>query len=228
MDSNTLRWAINHLGSYLPSPEQNMSRRPTPNPKVATMPSRMEEIALQLSATAHQLIQSAIKCSDTTHMTHKEIPENFTCFLLGISSLTWEERHLLSPIWSELYKQPNKSTCKVTLQMFFNDLSTQVPSFWEFSNMTLSDNIINHKLVPGPTFETCHNGISTLAISLCTFTIQEQEQQEDTYFKLTTNKTPNAIKKHMIKGPPPLPTTISELVQQIHWLLVLTKGLFTN
>ena len=66
MDSDTLSWAIDHLGSYLPSPEQNMNRLPTPNPKAATMPTKMEEIALQLSATAHQLIQSAIKCSDTT------------------------------------------------------------------------------------------------------------------------------------------------------------------
>ena len=32
----------------------------------------------------------------------------------------------------------------------------------------------------------------------------------------------------MTKGPPPLPTTISELVQQIHQLIVLTKGLFTH
>ena len=213
MDSDTLSWAIDHLGSYLPSPEQNTSRTPTPNPKAAAMPSRMEEIALQLSAATHQLIQSAVKCSDTTRTMPNEIPENLTCFLLGISGLTWEEKHLLAPIWSELYKQPNKSTCEVTLQMSFDDLSTQVPSFWEFSNMTLFDNIINHKLAPGPTFETCHHGISILAISLWTFTVQEQERQEDTYFELVTNKTPDAIKKHMTKGPPPLPTTIGELVQ---------------
>ena len=100
--------------------------------------------------------------------------------------------------------------------MFFNDLSAQVPSFQEFSNTTLFDNIINHKLTPGPTFKTCHHSISILAISLWTFTVQEQERQEDTYFELVTNKTPDAIKKHMTKGCPPLPTTISELVQQIH------------
>ena len=47
-------------------------------------------------------------------------------------------------------------------------------------------------------------------------------------FDLATNKTPDAIKKHITKGPPPLPTTISELIQQIHHLLMLTEGLFTH
>ena len=89
----------------------------------------------------------------------KEIPENLQCFLLGISGLTWDEWHLLAPIWSELDRQPNKSTREVTLQMFFDNLSSQVPSFQEFSNTTLSDNIINHKLAPGPTFTEwlCHS-----------------------------------------------------------------------
>ena len=115
------------------------------------------------------------------------------------------------------------------LQTFFEDLSTQAPSFHEFSNMILSDNIVNHKLTPGPTFETCHHGIlSILTVSLCTFTVQEQEQQEDTCFDLATNKTPDAIQKHITKGPLPLPTTVSELIQQIHHLLILTEGLFTR
>ena len=90
----------------------------------------------------------------------------------------------------------------------------------------LADNIVNHKLAPGPTFKTCHHGISILVVSLCTFTVQEC--QEETCFYLATYKTPDAIKKHMTKGPPPLPTTISELIQQIHWLLILTEGLFTH
>ena len=148
--------------------------------------------------------------------------------MLGISGLAWDDRHLLAPIWTELYKQPNKSTCEVTLQTFFAELSAQVLSFREFSNTMLSDNIVNHKLAPGPTYETCHHSISILAVSLCTFTIQELEHQEEICFDLVTNKTPDAIKKHMTKGPPPLPTTISELIQQIHRLLILTDGLFTH
>ena len=36
------------------------------------------------------------------------------------------------------------------------------------------------------------------------------------------------ITKHLTKGPPPLPTNVSELIQQIHCLLVLTEGLFTH
>ena len=154
------------------------------------------------------------------HRHHPAIPEgnaeNLTCFLLGISGLTWDEQHLLAPIWNELYKQPNKSTRDIACQTFFEELSTQTPSFRKFSNTTLADNIVNHKLAPGPTFETCHHGISILAVSLCTFTVQEQERQDEACFELATNKTPDAIKKHLSKGPPPLPTTISELIQQIH------------
>ena len=81
MDSNTLSWAHDHLGSYLPTPEQQAGRTPLPNHDTATTPSRMEEIALQLSAAAHQLIQSTIECSNTSRTTPKEIPENLTCFL---------------------------------------------------------------------------------------------------------------------------------------------------
>ena len=92
MDTEMLSWAIDHLGSYLPSPEQNRSRAPTPDTAATATPSRTEEIALQqLSAATHLLIQSTIKRSDTTHVTPKEIPENLTCFLLGISGLAWEE-----------------------------------------------------------------------------------------------------------------------------------------
>ena len=223
-----LSWVLNHLGSYLPTPAQNRSRAPTPDTVATTTPTMTEEIALQLSTATHSLNQSTIECTNTNCTTPKDISKNLTCFLLGISSLTWEERHLLTPIWSELYRQPNKLMREVTLQMFFEDLSAQVPSFHEFSNTTLSNNIINHKLMPGPTFETCHHGISSLVVSLRTFTVQEQEQQEDMCFDLATNKTPDSIKKHITKGPLPLPTTISELIQQIHCLLVLTEGLFTH
>ena len=191
-------------------------------------PSKTEEIALQLSAAAHLLIQNTIERTNTTRPSQKEMPKNLTCFLLGISGLTWDEQHLLAPIWNELYKQPNKLTQEVALQTFFEELSAQTPSFRKFSNTMLADNIVNHKLAPGPTFKTCHHGISILAVSLCTFTIQEQEQQEETCFKLATNKTLDAIKKHLSKGPPPLPTMVSKLIQQIHQLQVLTEGLFTH
>ena len=87
----------------------------------------------------------------------------------------WDERSLLAPIWTDLYKQPNKSMREVMLQTFFDELSMQAFLFREFSNMMLFDNIVNHKLAPGPTFETHHHGISILAVSLQTFNVQEQE-----------------------------------------------------
>ena len=61
MDSNTLNWALDNLSSYLPTPEQQAGRTPSPNHDTATTPSRTEEIALQLSAAMHQLIQSTVK-----------------------------------------------------------------------------------------------------------------------------------------------------------------------
>ena len=117
---------------------------------------------------------------------------------------------------------------EVTLQTFFDELSMQAPSLHEFSNMILFNNIVNHKLTPGPTYETYHHGISILAISLQNFNAQEQEHREAMSFKLATNKTPDAIAKHLTKGPPLLPTNVSELIQQIHCLLVLTEGPFTH
>ena len=229
MDSDTLAWAREHLHSYLPP---SMDQRQTPSPATtateAPPTSRTEEIALQLSAAAHALIQSTIERADNPRQTPKELPENVLCFLLGLSGLSWDERDLLAPIWSDLYKQPNKSTREVTLQSFFDELGAQVPSFREFSNTILFDNIVNHKLAPGPTYETYHHGISILAVSLRSFNAQEQERREAMSFELATNKTPDAITKHLTKGPPPLPTTISELIQQIHRLLVLTEGLFTH
>ena len=103
MDSNTLNWSLDNLGSYLPTPDHQASQTPMPNHDNATTPSRTEEIALQLSAAAHQLIQSAVEQSNTSRTMPKEIPENLQCFLLSISGLTWDEWHLLAPIWSELY-----------------------------------------------------------------------------------------------------------------------------
>ena len=146
-----------------------------PPPSNQHTPSRTEEIALQLSAVAHSLIQSSIERTDTNPQTTKELPKALLCFLLGLSGLGWEERHLLAPIWQNLHRQPTKSTREVVLRTFFIELGLHTPSFCEFSNTTLFDNITNHKLALGPTYKTCHHGISILAVSLWTFSVQEQE-----------------------------------------------------
>ena len=60
------------------------------------------------------------------------------------------------------------------------------------------------------------------------FATQEQESQEDEWFNQATTKTPEAIKKHSSKAPPPLPTTVAELLQLLWRMIVLTTGLFTT
>ena len=56
--------------------------------------------------------------------------------------------------------------------------------------------IINHKFLPGESFDTCHHGLSILAISLHSFTVQELKQHEDNIFQWASNITPDALWKH--------------------------------
>jgi hypothetical protein len=58
-------------------------------------------------------------------------------------------------------------------------------------------------------------------------TAQDHEHQEDEYFKQATNRTPDAVRKHSAKVPPPLPTSIADLMQLLWCLIVLVEGLFT-
>ena len=122
MDQDTFSWAQEHLHTYLPAPSPCRHTDTQPEtPTVHTL-SRTKERALQLSAAAHFFIQSTIKHTNTSHQMPKELPENLTCFLLGLSSLGWGEWHLLTPIWQVLHKQPNKTTREVTLCTFFLEL----------------------------------------------------------------------------------------------------------
>jgi hypothetical protein len=75
----------------------------------------------------------------------------------------------------------------------------------------LFDNIVGFKFEPGHTFETCHHGMSPLSLSMRSFADQEQESQDDDYFAQATNKTPEAVRKHNLKLPPPLPSSVGEL-----------------
>jgi len=103
----------------------------------------------------------------------------------------------------------------VVLHSFFHTLGDEVPAFRQFQNTTLFDNILNYRFAPRATYKTCHHGISVLAVSMRSFAEQEQESLEDSYYDLATSKTPDAVRKHKAKLPPPLPTTILELLQLI-------------
>ena len=74
-------------------------------------------------------------------------------------------------------KQPD-----VTLHRFFQKLGKKCSNLEQFYSSQLFNHIINHKFIPSDSFNTCHHGISILAVSLQSFTIQEHEQHEDDYY----------------------------------------------
>lgn len=115
------------------------------------------------------------------------------------------------------------------LRSFFQEQSKEVPAFKYFCNSLLFEHIVQHKFKPGAGYDTCHHGISLLAVSLHSQAAQEQEHAKDKHFDRATTKTPNAIRKHTsAKAPPALPPTIGEFLQQLWRLVVLTTGLFTT
>jgi hypothetical protein len=60
------------------------------------------------------------------------------------------------------------------------------------------------------------------------FSAQEGEWRDDNHFKVATNKTAEAVQKHSCKAPPPLLTTVAELLQLMWRMIILTMGLFTT
>jgi hypothetical protein len=87
-----------------------------------------------------------------------------------------------------LYQQMDKAAKETVLRSFFQVLGKQLPAFCQFCNSTLFDHILHHKFKPDTTYDTCHHGISLLAISMRSFATQEWECQEDEYFDQATNK----------------------------------------
>jgi hypothetical protein len=158
----------------------------------------------------------------------KRLPEATLCNLLGLCGLAWEDQDLLPQIWLDLHQQPDKASKTLVLKSFFQDLGQQVRAFRLFRNSKLFDDITSHHFEPGAYYDTCHHGISLLAVSMRTFEAQERERQDDEDFDQATHKTPEAVRKHNSKGPPPLPSSIGDLLQALWRLIVLTKGLFTQ
>jgi hypothetical protein len=133
----------------------------------------------------------------------------------------------LAPIWLQIRQQTDKAGKKLVLRTFFQDLGKQVAAFKQFRNSTLFDNIVAFKFEPGHSYETCHHGLSILSVSMRSFADQEKERQDDDWFDTATNKTPEAVRKHNSKLPPPLPATVAKLLQLLLRLIALMVGLFT-
>lgn len=228
MDEATIPWAVRRLASYLPPAQPNPpqeARNHTP-PPIGTDTTH-HDICHQAVLLAHNVLQTVTERTDRERSTGKQIPDTLLCNLLGLSGLSWDERDMLAPIWQQLYQQPDKASKEVALRTFFQGLGAQCPAFRHFRNSLLFDHILTHKFEPGAAYETCHHGLSLLAVSLRSFADQERERQDDECFEQATNKTPEAVRKHSTKTPPPLPTSIGELLQLLDRFIVLTVGLFT-
>jgi hypothetical protein len=177
---------------------------------------------------AQKVIENSVERTDREKTVPKRLPEATLCRLLGLSGLTWDEQDMLAPIWLTLHQQPDKVSKTNALRGFFQDLGEELPAFEQFENALLFEHIINHKFTPGSAHKNSHHGVSLLAVSMRSFAAQEQELEEEYGFDNATNKTPEAIIKHSAKGPPPLPTTVSDLLLLMWRMIVLTTGLFTT
>jgi hypothetical protein len=227
-DMQTVQWASHSLNRYLPRPKPSPSTQPQPVAPAPPNTNHQHATLHQAMLLAQDVITKTFKRSDREKTVAKRLPEATLCRLLGLSGLGWDDQALLAPVWLKLYQQQDKASREMVLRAFFQELGKTVPAFTHFRNSTLFDNIIAQKFEPGASYESCHHGISLLAVSMRSFAAQERERQDDDHFEQATSKTPEAVRKHSAKTPPPLPTTIAEL-QQLMWrLVVLTKGLFTT
>jgi hypothetical protein len=229
-DEQLLNWASQGLSTYLPRPKPPPAQRiQEPPPRRTTAPEehRAEHSAIrQAMVLAQEVIRA--QYDKTARDKPKRLPEKTLCNLLGLCGLAWEDRDLLPQIWLDLHQQPDKAAKVLVLKSFFQDLGQQVRAFRLFRNSKLFEDIMAHQFEPGACYDTCHHGISLLAVSMRTFEAQERERQDDEDFEQATHKTPEAVRKHNSKGPPPLPSSVGDLLQALWRLIILTKGLFTQ
>jgi hypothetical protein len=226
-DTETIRWATQHLQSYLPAPGLT-----NPTPTTNTTPNygsadAMVLMAQQSMQMAQSLIDRDMDRSDPSRRAPKQLPDDIVCHLLGLCGLTWTNRDQLPKIWQSLHQQADQKGRDVVLRRFFQQLGEHCPDLEHFHSSQLFEHIVQHKFIPGDSYDTCHHGLSILAVSLRSFTVQEHEQREDEYFREASNKTQDSIRKHKTKGPPALPTSIGELLLLLDRLITLTRGLFT-
>ena len=209
MDRDSVKWAIHNLAIYLPKPKAP----PQPPARTSvTCDDGQSPIIQHALSLAQDVIKSHTERNDREKETPKPIPEPLLCRLLGLSGIAWEDQDLLAPFWNQLRQQTDKAAKELVLRNFFGSLATDVPSFKQFRNSTLFDHICSYKFEPGPNYETCHHGISLLAVSMRSVADQDRESQDEAYFAQATNKTPEAVRKHHSKLPPPIPTTaVAEL-----------------
>ena len=133
-----------------------------------------------------QMAQSLIDCdmdhSDPSRCATKQLPDDIVCHLLGFSGLSWNKHDQLPKIWQALHQQADQKGRDVVLHQFFQQLGEHCPDLEHFHSSQLFKHIIQHKFIPSDSYDTCHHGLSILAMSLHSFSVQEQEQCEEEFF----------------------------------------------
>ena len=210
--TETISWAMKHLQGYLPVPGTTNTTTPHTDPHNTDASHPMVMMAQQSLQMAQSLINRDMDCTNPTCHMPKQLPEDVVCHLLGLCGLTWDNHDQLPKFWQSLHQQADQKGQDIALHRFFQQLGETCPDLKHFHSSQLFEHIINHKFIPGDSYDTCHHGLSILAISLHSFSIQEHEQCEDEYFQETSNKTQDYIWKHKTKGPPALPTSIGKLL----------------
>ena len=227
-DTKTIRWATQHLQSYLLTPGTTHPEPTTNNQPTNSSADAMVLMAQQSMQMAQSLIDRDMDRSDPSRCAPKQLPDDIVCHLLGLCGLPWIKCDQLPKIWQSLHQQADQKGRDIILRQFFQQLGEHCPDLEHFHSSQLFKHIVQHKFIPGNSYDTCHHGLSILAISLRSFSVQEQEQREEEFFREATNKTQDSIRKHKTKGPPALPTLIGELLLLLDRLITLTKGLFTT
>ena len=91
-DTETIRWATQHLQSYLPAPSVAHPEPTTNNQPTNSSADAMVLMAQQSMQMAQSLIDRDMDRSDPSRRAPKQLPDDIVCHLLGFSGLSWNER----------------------------------------------------------------------------------------------------------------------------------------
>jgi hypothetical protein len=234
-DNETTQWSMAHLQSTVPRPAP---RAPTPTPQgqqtslhiPPAPPQQLDQTAVlcaRIMALSESILSSQVE-RERPSETAKKLSEVETCRLLGYCGLAWSERHLLPAIWTDLKKQADRASREAVLAAFFAKLAEKEPSLRYFNNQALFEDIINHRFLPGDTYETCHKGLSPLAFLPKSFADIHDDKMAEDYYNEATVKTVTDVRKHRTKGPPPIPMNDAELLRLNTRDVIVLEALFTE
>jgi hypothetical protein len=183
-DTETTQWAMAHLQAMVPRPAPREKTLPLTStqaslPVPVTQPEQTTVLCERIMALTDSILSAQVE-QERPSETAKKLLEVETCRLLGYCGLAWNERHLLPAIWNDLKKQSDRASREAVLAAFFAKLAEREPSLRYFNNQALFEDIINHRFLPGDTYETCHKGLSPLAFLPKSFAdIHEDKMAEE-------------------------------------------------